>query len=104
MPRFILTIFLLLIFTSVVSAVEHPNVILVVTDDQGYGDIAAHGNTIIKTPEIDKLHNESIRFTVIYTFCIHYFNVTTIYTKQFQSRQGQAGEYTDTTFLKQIVT
>ena len=29
---------------------EKPNVILVITDDQGYGDLAVHGNKIIKTP------------------------------------------------------
>jgi len=40
-----------------------PNVILVMTDDQGYGDLACHGNTIINTPNLDKLHSESVRFT-----------------------------------------
>ncbi|MEC3907204.1 arylsulfatase [Tamlana sp. 2201CG12-4] len=40
-----------------------PNVILILTDDQGYGDIAAHGNPIVKTPHLDKLHSESMRFT-----------------------------------------
>jgi len=40
-----------------------PNVILIMTDDQGYGDIAVHGNPYIKTPELDRLHDESIRFT-----------------------------------------
>lgn len=38
-----------------------PNVILIITDDQGFGEIAAHGNPIIKTPHLDKLHAESVR-------------------------------------------
>ncbi|MDR8394554.1 arylsulfatase [Aliifodinibius sp. S!AR15-10] len=42
---------------------ELPNVILILTDDQGYGDIAAHGNPTIKTPYIDKFYSESVRFT-----------------------------------------
>ncbi len=42
---------------------KQPNVIIVITDDQGYGDIGAHGNKIVKTPHIDALHNESYRFT-----------------------------------------
>ncbi len=42
---------------------EKPNVILVVVDDQGYGDIAALGNKHIKTPNIDKLYTKSARFT-----------------------------------------
>lgn len=40
-----------------------PNVILIMTDDQGYGDLACHGNPYIETPHLDKLHSESIRFT-----------------------------------------
>lgn len=40
-----------------------PNVILVLTDDQGYGDLSVHGNPVLKTPNLDKLHGESIRFT-----------------------------------------
>ena len=33
------------------------------TDDQGYGDLGCHGNPILKTPNLDKLHSESVRFT-----------------------------------------
>ena len=40
-----------------------PNVILVMTDDQGYGDLGCHGNTMIRTPSLDKLHAESLRLT-----------------------------------------
>ncbi|MFU8848622.1 MAG: arylsulfatase [Opitutales bacterium] len=40
-----------------------PNVVIIMTDDQGYGEVAAHGNPIIKTPHLDKLHGESVRFT-----------------------------------------
>lgn len=40
-----------------------PNVILVITDDQGYGDMSCHGNPFIQTPQIDKLYHESVRLT-----------------------------------------
>lgn len=40
-----------------------PNIILVMTDDQGYGDLSCHGNPILKTPHLDTLHAESVRFT-----------------------------------------
>ena len=33
------------------------------TDDQGYGDLACHGNPWIKTPEMDKLYQQSVRLT-----------------------------------------
>lgn len=42
---------------------KQPNVILILVDDQGYGDVAALGNKYIKTPNIDKLHATSARFT-----------------------------------------
>ncbi|WP_222611755.1 arylsulfatase [Seonamhaeicola algicola] len=42
---------------------EKPNVILILTDDQGYGDLSCHGNPYFKTPNMDKLHEESVRFT-----------------------------------------
>ncbi|MFW6303651.1 MAG: arylsulfatase [Candidatus Sumerlaeota bacterium] len=40
-----------------------PNVIIVLTDDQGYGDLSCHGNPVLKTPNLDRLQKESIRFT-----------------------------------------
>ncbi len=45
------------------SAVRRPNVILVITDDQGYGDLGCHGNKVIVTPNIDRLHGQSLRLT-----------------------------------------
>lgn len=42
---------------------DKPNVIVILVDDQGYGDIAALGNPYIKTPHIDQLHASSSRFT-----------------------------------------
>ncbi len=42
---------------------KSPNVILILTDDQGYGDLACHGNPLADTPNLDKLHAESIRLT-----------------------------------------
>jgi len=42
---------------------KKPNVILVMTDDQGYGDIGAHGSPYVKTPNLDRLHRESVRLT-----------------------------------------
>lgn len=40
-----------------------PNVLLVITDDQGYGDIGTHGNSMIRTPHLDRLRSESVSFT-----------------------------------------
>ncbi len=40
---------------------QKPNVIIVITDDQGRGDLGCYGNTVIKTPTIDKLHHTGVR-------------------------------------------
>ena len=40
-----------------------PNVILIMTDDQGYGDLGCHGNSMIKTPNLDGLHGRCVRLT-----------------------------------------
>jgi arylsulfatase A-like enzyme len=40
-----------------------PNIIFILTDDQGYGDFSCHGNPILKTPNLDRLHDEGVRFT-----------------------------------------
>ncbi|MDA7881895.1 arylsulfatase [Akkermansiaceae bacterium] len=57
------SLFLTILSTLVATAEQRPNVILVMTDDQGYGDVGCHGNTILKTPHLDKLHAVSVRFT-----------------------------------------
>jgi arylsulfatase A-like enzyme len=42
---------------------SRPNVILVITDDQGFAPVGAHGHPWIKTPNLDALHGQSTRFT-----------------------------------------
>lgn len=44
-------------------APARPNVLVILTDDQGYGDFSCHGNPVLKTPEMDSIHAESVRFT-----------------------------------------
>jgi arylsulfatase A len=50
---------------------ERPNVLLVITDDQGYGDFSLHGNPTLKTPHIDALGRQSVRFDRFFvnSFC-----------------------------------
>jgi len=45
---------------------KKPNVIIIITDDQGYGEVACHGNKVIKTPNLDALHAESVRLTAFH--------------------------------------
>ncbi len=52
-----------LMFLFVSCSQNKPNVILVMTDDQGYGDLGAHGNPYVKTPNLDKFYENCVRFT-----------------------------------------
>ena len=45
---------------------KKPNVIIILTDDQGYGDLGCMGAADLKTPRIDALANEGVRFTSMY--------------------------------------
>lgn len=63
------TLLIFLVFSRVVSQAAEtlegtrPNVILVITDDQGYGPVGRHGHPWIQTPNLDRLHDTSVRFT-----------------------------------------
>ena len=46
---------------------QKPNIILVITDDQGYGDLGLNGNTIIRTPNIDSFSQDAVRLTDYHT-------------------------------------
>ncbi|MEZ6133405.1 MAG: arylsulfatase [Pirellulaceae bacterium] len=61
----------LLPFQTSAAAAKQPNVLMIVTDDQGYGDFSIHGNPHLQTPNIDRLASESVRFDRFYvnSFC-----------------------------------
>jgi len=50
-----------------VSAQTKPNIIVILADDMGYGDLGCYGQQKIKTPNIDQLATEGIRFTRFYS-------------------------------------
>ena len=55
------------IFLTVATfASSQPNVLLIITDDQGYGDLSIHGNPILKTPNIDSIGRHGVRFDRFY--------------------------------------
>lgn len=62
--RFTLTVLHLLFVAS--SFAASPNILIIYVDDLGYGDSAVYGHPVVKTPNIDRLAEEGIRFTQFY--------------------------------------
>jgi hypothetical protein len=67
-------IFILNVITLTVNSIyahdfvnPRPNVIVIMTDDQGYPELSIHGNPILKTPNLDKLARNSVRFGDFHT-------------------------------------
>jgi arylsulfatase A-like enzyme len=63
-PRLLVALLFSVVTAGVMSAASSakPNIIFILTDDQGYGDISAHGNPILRTPNLDRMRAESARF------------------------------------------
>ena len=76
LPRLRTALFLLPLLAfalaSAHSAEPPPNVIVILADDLGYGDLGSYGSTTIATPRLDQMAREGLRFTAAYTsapFC-----------------------------------
>jgi arylsulfatase A len=57
----------LILAASILNAAQKPNIIFIIADDLGYGDLGCYGQKTIKTPVLDKLAAEGIRFTQHYS-------------------------------------
>jgi arylsulfatase A-like enzyme len=71
------------------SAPKKPNIVLIVADDLGYGDISLHGNELIQTPNIDAIAKEGVDFTRGYvsaSVCAP--SRAALLTGQYQQRHG----------------
>lgn len=71
----------------------HPNVIIIITDDQGYGDLGITGNPHVKTPVIDKFARENIRFNNFYVSPVCAPTRSSLMTGRFSLRTGVRDTY-----------
>jgi len=72
------------------EVVERPNVLLIMTDDQGYGDLRFHGNALIETPALDRLARESTRFDNFMVCPLCSMTRATLLTGRYNLRTGCA--------------
>jgi len=70
-----------------------PNIILVITDDQGYGDLGFHGNSIIRTPTIDSLARNSVRLKNFYVSPVCAPTRSSLMTGRYSLRTGVYDTY-----------
>ena len=75
------------------KAQKHPNVVLVLTDDQGYGDLGFNGNPHVKTPVLDRLARESVRFNNFYVCPVSAPTRSSLMTGRYSLRTGVRDTY-----------
>lgn len=68
-----------------------PNVVLIMTDDQGYGDMGAHGNPILRTPRLDDLARNSVELTAFYVSPVCAPTRASLLTGRYHQRTGVMG-------------
>lgn len=64
--HYLLTLCIVIVSVLVVHAEKKPNIVLIMTDDQGWGDLSHTGNPLIKTPRIDSLAKDGVFLTHFY--------------------------------------
>jgi len=87
--------FCLSLFSEMSFAQEksHPNVIIIMTDDQGYGDLGITGNPHVQTPVIDQFANENIRFNSFYVSPVCAPTRSSLMTGRYSLRTGIRDTY-----------
>ena len=70
-----------------------PNVIIIITDDQGYGDLGITGNPHIKTPVLDTFARESVRFNNFYVSPVCAPTRSSLMTGRYSLRTGIRDTY-----------
>ncbi|MGH9371729.1 MAG: arylsulfatase, partial [Vicinamibacterales bacterium] len=76
-----------------ISTARRPNILLIVTDDQGYGDLGFHGNPKIHTPHLDRLARQSVRFRSFYVSPVCSPTRASLLTGRYNYRTGVVDTY-----------
>jgi arylsulfatase A-like enzyme len=72
---------------------RRPNIVLILTDDQGYGDLGCHGNPLIRTPNLDRFARESVRLKSFYVSPVCSPTRASLLTGRYHYRTGVVDTY-----------
>ncbi|WP_190810372.1 arylsulfatase [Flagellimonas sp. S3867] len=92
-PLFTAFLVLFAIFSSLSQENQRPNVIVIITDDQGYGDLGITGNDQIKTPILDEFAKQSVRFNNFYVSPVCAPTRSSLMTGRYSLRTGVRDTY-----------
>ena len=90
---FVLMLSLAFIGSSIAQEQQRPNVIIIITDDQGYGDLGFTGNPHVKTPFIDAFAKGSVRFNNFYVSPVCAPTRSSLMTGRYSLRTGVRDTY-----------
>jgi arylsulfatase A-like enzyme len=87
-PRLFISLLAILWTTGGSAGATRPNVLLVITDDQGYGELGCHGNPVLKTPNIDAFSKQSTQLTNFYVCPVCSPTRSSLLTGRYNYRTG----------------
>ncbi|CAM4394412.1 arylsulfatase [Zobellia nedashkovskayae] len=76
---------------TLLTAQDRPNVVIMLTDDQGYGDLGSHGNPYLKTPNMEKIGEEGLEMTHFFSYPNCSATRAAILTGRYPYRTGVTG-------------
>jgi arylsulfatase A-like enzyme len=99
-----ISLLVLLAAASLAPAADRPNVLIVITDDQGFGDLGAHGNPVIKTPNLDAFARESVWLRNFYVSPVCSPTRSSLLTGLYNYRTGIVDTSTGRSMMRPDVT
>ena len=92
LTRFLFALAFILCLAPKVQAETKPNIVIILADDLGYGDLGCYGSPSIRTPNIDRMASEGLRFTDFYAgACLCTPSRAALLTGRLAIRTGMAG-------------
>src|SRR5262249_31130986 len=91
--RILVCSLLFVVVTPAAGAPARPNVVLIVTDDQGFGDLGCHGNPKIRTPNLDAFAKQSVELTHFYVCPVCSPTRASLLTGRYNFRTGVVDTY-----------